>query len=102
MKNRLRSGKQARETQEIKCFWVMEVYEYSTEARTGRNQVGFKWIDTNKGSAEAPRFRSRLVCTEVRHKGSNQLSRQHLRWKLCESYSVLRARETSFKLRTLS
>ena len=32
-------------------------------------QVGPKWIDTNKGSAEAPRYRSRLVCTEVRHKG---------------------------------
>ena len=38
-------------------------------ARTGRNPVGLKWIDTNKGSAKAPRFRSRLVCTEVRHKG---------------------------------
>ena len=51
----------------------MEVYEYSTEAesraRTGRNPVGLKWIDTNKGSAEAPRYRSRLVCMEVRHKG---------------------------------
>ena len=50
-----------------------EVYEYSTEAearaQTGRNKVGLKWIDTNKGSAEAPRYRSRLVCTEVRHKG---------------------------------
>ena len=31
--------------------------------------VGLKWIDTNKGSAEAPRYRSRLVCTEVRHEG---------------------------------
>ena len=51
----------------------MDVYEYSTEAqaraRTGRNPVGLKWIDTNKGSAEAPRYRSRLVCTEVRHEG---------------------------------
>ena len=51
----------------------MEVYEYSTEAearaRTGRKPVGRKWIDTNNGSAEAPRYRSRLVCTEVRHKG---------------------------------
>ena len=50
----------------------MEVYEYSTEAesraRTGRNPVGLKWIDTNKSSAEAPRYRSRLVCTEMRHK----------------------------------
>ena len=51
----------------------MEVYEHSTEAearaRTGRKPVGPKWIDTNKGSAEAPRYRSRLVCTEVRHQG---------------------------------
>ena len=58
---------------EIQCVWDREVYEYSTEAesrpRTGRNPVGLKWIDTNKGSAEAPRFRSRLVCTEVRQKG---------------------------------
>ena len=59
---------------EIKYLWDMEVYEYSTEAearaRTGRNIVGLKWIDTNKGSAEAPRYRSRLVCTEVRHKAA--------------------------------
>ena len=49
------------------------MYECSTEAeareRTGRKPVGLKWIDFNKGSAEAPRHRSRLVCTEVRHKG---------------------------------
>ena len=58
---------------EMKYLWDMEVYEYFTEAearaRTGRNPVGLKWIETNKGSAEAPRCRSRLVCTEVRHKG---------------------------------
>ena len=49
------------------------MYEYSTEAesrtRSGRNPAGLKWIDTNKGSAEAPRYRLRLVCTEVRYKG---------------------------------
>ena len=49
------------------------MYEYSTEAearaRTGRKPVGLKWNETNKGSAEAPRYRSRLVCTEVRHEG---------------------------------
>ena len=58
---------------EIKYLWDMEVYECSTEAktqaRTGRNPVGLKWIDTNKGNAEAPRYRSCLVCTEVRHEG---------------------------------
>ena len=55
-----------------------EVYEYSTEAeartRTGRKPVGLKWIDTNKGSAEAPRYRSRLVCSE----GAPQRGRTHL------------------------
>ena len=58
---------------EIRYLWDMEVYEYSTEAeeraRTGRNPVGLKWIDTNKGGAEAPRYRLRLVCPEVRQKG---------------------------------
>ena len=57
---------------DINYTWDMEVYEYSTEvearARTGRNPVGLKWIETNTGRAEAPRYRSRLVCTEVRHK----------------------------------
>ena len=66
-----REVKNARE-KEIKYLWCMEVYEYFTEAearaRPGRNPVGLKWIDTNKGSAEAPHYRSRLVCTEVRHK----------------------------------
>ena len=58
---------------EVKYLWDMEVHEYSTEAearaRTGRKPVGLKWIDTNRGRAEAPRYRSRLVCTEERHKG---------------------------------
>ena len=58
---------------DIKYLWNMEVYDCSTEAeawaRRGRKPVGLKWIDTNKGSAEAPRYRSRLVCTEVRHEG---------------------------------
>ena len=67
-----REVKTARE-EEIKHLWDMEVYEYSTEAearaRTGRNPVGLKWIDTNEGSAKAPRYCLRLVRTEVRHKG---------------------------------
>ena len=56
---------------EIQYLWDREVHEYSTEAesrtRTGRNRAGLKWIDTNRGSAEAPHYRSRLVCTQVRH-----------------------------------
>ena len=58
---------------EMQYLWDREVYEYATEAearaRAGRNPVGLSWIDTNKDSAEAPRYRSCLVCTEVRHKG---------------------------------
>ena len=49
------------------------MYKYSTvpesRTRTGRNPDFIQWVDTNKGSAEAPRYRSRLVCTKVRHKG---------------------------------
>ena len=50
------------------------VYTYSTtaEARrvTNRAPIGLKWIDTNKGSVGQPNIRSRLVCTEVRRKGT--------------------------------
>ena len=62
---------------EIQCLWDRNVCEYATgrEARTqtGRNTVGLKWIDTNKSAIEFPRHRSRLVCTEVRHKGVEQV-----------------------------
>ena len=34
-------------------------------------------------------------------KESSRSSRQDFRWKLCESYSVLRVRKTCFELRTL-
>ena len=63
---------------EVQYLWHREVCEYATEAEartlTGRNLVGLKWIDTNKGSAEAPRYRSRLVFTEVRHEGVEPIS----------------------------
>ena len=53
------------------------MYEYATgaeaRAQTGRNPVGLKWIDTNKSTTGFPRHRSRLVCTEVRHKGVEQV-----------------------------
>ena len=58
---------------EIQYLWDREVYEYSTEAEAraliGRNPFGLIWTDTNKGSAEVPRYRSRLVFTEVHHQG---------------------------------
>ena len=84
---------------EIQYLWDREVYEYATEAqaraRTGRNPVGLNWIDTNKGSAEEPRYRSRLVFMEVRPRRSSRSSQQHTLWKLCESCSVSRVRKTS-------
>ena len=52
------------------AFVGSEMYEYATDADAltpmGRSMVGLKWIDTNTGSDEAPRYRSRLVCTEER------------------------------------
>eukprot|EP00973_Karenia_brevis_P041729 5775356-Karenia_brevis.AAC.1 len=33
---------------------------------TGKNPVGCKWIDTNKGDDIEPQYRSRLVATERR------------------------------------
>ena len=49
-----------------------------------------------KGSAEAPRYRSRLVCTEVRHKGVEPIFSATPPLETCESCSVLRARKTFF------
>merc|ERR1711940_256262 len=34
--------------------------------KTGRNPIGTKWVDTNKGDDANPKYRSRLVATEVR------------------------------------
>ena len=91
----LREVKTARE-KEIEYLWDMEVYEYSTEAearaRTGCNPVGLKWIDTNKGSAEA-HVPVRVSC--VRRCVIKVSSRQHFRWKVCESYSVLHVKKVS-------
>ena len=61
----------------IRYLWDRNVHEYATEARTraqtGRNTVGLKWINKNKSTTDFPRHRSRLVCTEVRHKGVEQV-----------------------------
>ena len=61
----------------LRYLWDRNVHEYATvaeaRAQTGRNTVGLKWTDTNKNSTEFPRHRSRLVCTEVRHKGVEQV-----------------------------
>ena len=80
-----------------------EVCEDATEAearaRTGRNPVGLKWIDTNKGGAEVPRHRSRLVCTEVRHKRSRTDLLSNTALGSSTSFdSVLRVRKTFFRV----
>ena len=38
-------------------------------ARAESIPVDFKWINTNKGGAEGPRYLSHLMCTEVRFRG---------------------------------
>ena len=91
--------KNARE-KEIKCLWDMEVYEYFTEAearaRTGRKPVGLKWIDKPHVTVRVWRVRRCAI------KEPNRSSQQHLRWKLCEFYSVLLVRKACFESRTLS
>ena len=95
--------KNARE-KDIKYLWDMEVNEYSTgaeaQARTERNPVGLKRIDTKKGSAAASRCRSRLECADVRHKGVEPIFSATT--KLHEFYSVLRVRKTFFASKTSS
>ena len=91
---------------EITYLWDMEVYEYSTEAeapaRTGRNPVWPQVDRYQQKEAPKPHVTVRVWCArKCAIKGWNRSSRQHLRWKLCESYSVLRVRKTTFKLRTL-
>ena len=50
----------------------MYEYAYKVDAKTvtGRPPIRLKWIDTNKGDKGRPNYRSRLVCTEVRRKGT--------------------------------
>ena len=83
-------------------LWDGEVYEYATEAearaRTGPNPDGRKWIDTNKGSAEAPRY-ARVWCgRRYATKETNRSSQQRRPWKLYEFCSVLRVRKDVFRV----
>ena len=34
--------------------------------KTGRNPIGVKWVDVNKGDERRPEYRSRLVAKEVK------------------------------------
>ena len=62
---------------ELEYLRQRQVYEYATwrEAlnRTGKKPLRLKWIDTNKGSKGDPFIRSRMVCTEVRKKGTDAI-----------------------------
>ena len=66
----------AKPGQELEYIHGRRIYKYGTisecRAKTGRPPLRLKWIDTNKGgrSLEEMRLRSRLVCTEVRRKGT--------------------------------
>ena len=63
-------SKTAREKEKSSCgTWRFTSTPLKRRHGHGRNPVGLKWVDTNKGNAEAPQYHSRLVCTEVRHKG---------------------------------
>ena len=53
------------------------VYEYTSLSKAisamGRRPLGLKWIDTNKGDETNFQIRSRLVCTEVRPRGTDAI-----------------------------
>ena len=62
---------------ELKYLADRHVYEYASTAqayqRTHKRPLRLKWIDSNKGDAAHPNVRSRLVCTEVRPKGTDAI-----------------------------
>ena len=62
---------------ELRYLQERSVYRYATVADclrcTGRKPLGLKWIDTNKGSVNAPEVRSRLVCQEIRLPGKEPI-----------------------------
>ena len=62
---------------EIGYFLSRKVYSYSTETEafrlTRKKPIGLKWIDSDKGDRRAFNIRSRLVCTEMRRKGTDAI-----------------------------
>ena len=62
---------------EIRYLQDRKVYSYSTVAEawrsTRKQPLRLKWIDTNKGGQAAFNVRSRLVCTEIRRKGTESI-----------------------------
>ena len=64
--------------EEMQYLWDRKVYEYGSirecKEALGRGPLGLKWIDTvkaAKGPGEDRRYRSRLVATEVRQRGTD-------------------------------
>ena len=66
----------ARQT-EIKYLQSREVYSYSTDSDAWtiarKKPFKLKWIDTNKGVQHTFNVRCRLVCTEIRRKGTESI-----------------------------
>ena len=89
---------------ETQNLWDREVCEYATEAearaRTGRDPVGLKWIDTNKRRPKSHVPLAYGVYGGAPQKGSNRSCQQHHPWELCEFYSVWGVRKTFFALKT--
>ena len=52
--------------EEVEVFKMREVYELVPRSSVprGRKVIGVRWVETNKGSAEQPKVRSRLVAQE--------------------------------------
>ena len=40
---------------------------------TGRQPIGVRWVDVNKGDDESPNYRSRLVAKDFRRKGEDSI-----------------------------
>ena len=97
-------SKNARE-KEIECLLDMEVYA-PLKRKYGREQDANQLASSGSIPTKVPpkpHVTVRVWCVRrCAIKESNRSSRQHLRWKLCESYSVLRVGKTCFELRTLS
>ena len=63
---------QAARGEELAWVHAREVYEEVDEdmcwSETGRAPISLRWVDTNKGTEELPRIRSRLVVRELKVK----------------------------------
>ena len=74
----------------------MRVFHRSGIKGTNRTQPCWPQVDRyQQRKCRSSTLTARVWCVQrCATKGSNRSSRQHLRWKLCESYSVLRVRKT--------